>query len=161
MRIKNLVDEDFVNYCKTSMFIGTATCTWKCCAEAGKRICQNLLLANAPIIDAKNCDIVRRYLSNSLTSAVVIGGLEPFDQMDELVALVDEFRRYTSDDIVIYTGYTEEESKEMIMRLQTYPNIIVKFGRFVPDQSPRYDEVLGVKLASPNQYARKLEQICE
>lgn len=58
-----------------------------------------------------DCAIVQRYLSNPLTSAVVIGGLEPFDQKEELLHLIDEFRRYTEDTIVIYTGYTEEESK--------------------------------------------------
>jgi len=35
MRIKTIKDEDFVNYKKASMFIGTATCDFKCCKEAG------------------------------------------------------------------------------------------------------------------------------
>ena len=37
-----------------------------------------------------------------------------------------------------------------------FRNIIVKFGRFIPDQESHYDEVLGVNLASNNQYAKKL-----
>ena len=36
-----------------------------------------------------------------------------------------------------------------------YDNIVVKFGRFRPNQDPHYDNVLGVKLASNNQYAKK------
>lgn len=108
MLIKNLVDEDFVNYCRASMFIGTSTCSWKC----GKGLCQNSELACAPALTINDCAIVQRYLSNPLTSAVVVGGLEPFDQWEELRHLVDEFRRYTTDTIVIYTGYTEEESEE-------------------------------------------------
>lgn len=159
MHIKGLVDENFQDYKVASMFIATSTCTWKCCTEAHKQICQNLPLAGSPIIEVKDCEIVRRYLSNSLTSAIVIGGLEPFDQGNELLALVGEFRRYTTDDIVIYTGYTEEEVENWINKLRVYPNIIVKFGRFIPDQESHYDEVLGVKLASPNQYARRL--VCE
>lgn len=159
MRIKGLVDENFQDYKVASMFIATSTCNWKCCTEAHNQICQNLPLASSPIMDIKDCEIVRRYLSNPLTSAVVIGGLEPLDQGDELLALVDEFRRYTQDDIVIYTGYTEVEAKKWTEKLRAYPNIIIKFGRFVPDQEPRYDEVLGIKLASPNQYARRL--VCE
>lgn len=159
MHIKGLVDENFQDYKVASMFIATSTCTWKCCTEAHKQICQNLPLAGSPIIEVKDCEIVRRYLSNSLTSAIVIGGLEPFDQGNELLALVYEFRRYTTDDIVIYTGYTEAEVWNWINKLRVYPNIIVKFGRFIPDQEPHYDEVLGVKLASPNQYARRL--VCE
>ena len=37
-----------------------------------------------------------------------------------------------------------------------YKNIIVKFGRYVPNQPAHYDEVLGVYLASDNQYAEQL-----
>lgn len=159
MHIKGLVDENFQDYKVASMFIATSICNWKCCTEAHKQICQNLPLASSPIIEVKDCEIVRRYLSNSLTSAIVIGGLEPFDQGNELLALIYEFRRYTMDDIVIYTGYTEEEVENWINKLRVYPNIIVKFGRFIPDQESHYDEVLGVKLASPNQYARRL--VCE
>ena len=40
------------------------------------------------------------------------------------------------------------------IRLQ---NIIVKFGRYIPDTDQRYDEVLGVILASDNQYAERLD----
>jgi hypothetical protein len=35
MRVKNIVYEDFVNYKKPSMFIGTISCGGKCCIEAG------------------------------------------------------------------------------------------------------------------------------
>ena len=37
MRIKFLVDEDFVNYKKPSMFIGFPSCTWKCEKECGQK----------------------------------------------------------------------------------------------------------------------------
>jgi hypothetical protein len=56
--------------------------------------------------------------------------------------------------VVIYSGYYKHElPTEYIQRLQIVPNIIVKFGRFIPNEQPHYDEVLGVKLASSNQYA--------
>jgi len=38
-------------------------------------------------------------------------------------------------------------------------NIIIKFGRFIPDQKSHMDETLGVELASPNQYALPLKTI--
>ena len=42
MIIKQLVDEDFVNYKKPSMFIGFPTCDWKCERECGHQgLCQN------------------------------------------------------------------------------------------------------------------------
>lgn len=86
----------------------------------------------------------------------MFGGLEPLDQLQELLNLVGMFRCYTNDDIVIYTGYTEEEIKEQIKQLAVYSNLIVKFGRFVPNQKSRFDDVLGIELASPNQYARRI-----
>ena len=42
------------------------------------------------------------------------------------------------------------------MRLSKFANVIIKFGRFIPNQKPHFDEVLGVELASPNQYAVEL-----
>ena len=36
------------------------------------------------------------------------------------------------------------------------PNIIIKFGRFVPMQQPHFDPILGVNLASDNQYAKQI-----
>ena len=38
-----------------------------------------------------------------------------------------------------------------------FKNIIIKFGRYVPNQKEHYDEILGINLASSNQYA---EVIC-
>ena len=36
-----------------------------------------------------------------------------------------------NDDIVIYTGYERDECKEDIEKLKKYPNIIIKWGRFI------------------------------
>lgn len=157
MRIKGLTDEDFVNYKFPSMFIVTSQCSFKCDAECGKAVCQNLPLAAAPIIEISATDLVQRYLKNDITKAVVIGGLEPFDSSRELLEFIAEFRRYSNDDIVIYTGYYEDEIQSYINRLANdYNNIIIKFGRFIPDQQPHYDEILGVSLASNNQKGVKI-----
>jgi hypothetical protein len=56
------------------------------------------------------------------------------------------------DDVVIYTGYNPEEIQPQISQLKPLKNIIIKFGRFIPNRPHRYDEVLGVELASDNQY---------
>ena len=75
-----------------------------------------------------------------------------FDDIDELMAFICEFRNRCNDDIVIYTGYYEDEIRSYINKLKTdFKNIVVKFGRYIPDQQPHYDEVLGVYLASDNQ----------
>lgn len=158
MLIKNIIDEDVVNYKKTSMFIIFPYCSFKCDKEAGCSICQNSSLAHEPNINIDVFDIVDRYIKNPITKAIVCGGLEPLDSWDELRELIWRLRDKTQDDIVIYTGYKHEEITDKVMLLKLFPNIIIKFGRFIPDQEPHYDEVLGVKLASDNQYARRISQ---
>lgn len=156
MLIKGLVDEDFCNYFKPSMFIIFPRCSFKCDKEAGCTICQNSILAHEPDIKIDYSTIVDRYINNPITKAIVFGGLEPFDTPETMLRLIEHFRQETQDDIVIYTGYTEEELQKEIKTYQQFKNIIIKFGRFIPSQEKHYDEVLGVELASPNQYARRI-----
>lgn len=166
MKLKGLIHEDITNYKKMSMCLIFPTCSFKCDKEAGRTICQNSELACAPNIEITEAEVVRLYLNNPLTSAIVCAGLEPFDSKFDLLTFVDCVRRGNDckDDIVVYTGYKEEELEDekniniyqVFQNLKKYENIIVKFGRFIPDQEKCYDEVLGVHLASPNQYARKI-----
>lgn len=152
MKIKGLITEDFVNYKKASMTIIFPYCTFKC----GKGDCQNSSLAKSPIIEISIDDLVNRYINNPITEAVVMQGLEPFDSWNDLKEFIQKLREYSNDDIVIYTGYTKDEVIEYIKELSVYPNIIVKFGRYLPNQEKHYDDVLGVYLASNNQYAERI-----
>lgn len=157
MIIKNLIDEDFSNYKECAMFIGFPHCTFKCEKDCGCiGMCQNSQLMTSPDIDISCSNIVNRYIKNPLSRAVVFGGLEPFDDFEDLLTLVRFFRMETDDDIVIYTGYYADEIIEQIRKLKRYKNIIIKFGRFIPNQESRYDNVLGVNLASKNQYATRI-----
>jgi len=156
MIIKQLLDEDFVNYKKPSMFIGFSSCSWKCEKECGEKVCQNGTLATSPNITIGVKSIVNRYINNPITSSIVCGGLEPFDTWDDLYQLIVYMRVSTQDDIVIYTGYYKEEIEEYVNELKIFRNIIIKFGRYIPNQEKHYDEVLGVYLASNNQYAEKI-----
>lgn len=152
MKLKFLLDVDCVNYKKISMFLGFPNCNWKC----GRTLCQNSALAQEPSVDIGYEPLIQRYLNNPLSEAVVCGGLDPLDSWEELKIFVSLFREKSSDPIVIYTGYNEEEIQPQLIYLKNFPNIIVKFGRFEPDQPSHLDEVLGVQLASPNQYARQV-----
>lgn len=160
MIVKSFKDEDFVNYKKPSMFIITPTCSFKCDKENGCNLCQNSHLAHVPTINIDTDKLIQRYIDNPITKAIVFGGLEPLDTFNELLDFVHRARYHynITDDIVIYTGYTEEEVIShpiWNVLLMQYDNIVVKFGRFRPNQDPHYDNVLGVKLASNNQYAKK------
>ena len=157
MIIKNLIDEDFSNYKECAMFIGFPHCTFKCEKDCGCiGMCQNSQLITSPDIAISCSNIVNRYIKNPLSRAIVFGGLEPFDDFEDLLTLVQFFRMETDDDIVIYTGYYADEIIEQVRKLKGYKNIIIKFGRFIPNQESRYDNVLGVNLASKNQYATRI-----
>jgi hypothetical protein len=164
MLLKGLIDEDVVNYRKTSMYLAFPHCSFKC----GKSVCQNASLAATHSVEITPQEICDRYLHNPLTSAIVCGGLEPFDSRFDLIALVDclRWKNKCNDDVVIYTGYTEEELTDskncehffLYQNLKKYPNVIIKFGRYVPGEEPHYDEILGVNLISQNQYAKLISE---
>ena len=157
MKILGVTDEDFVNYKVPSMFIATAHCSFKCDKEYGKRICQNSELAKLKPIHIDKAELCHRYMSNRISKAMVFGGLEPFDQFDDVLFVIRYLRcSFCQDDIVIYTGYNKEEITDKVEMLKQFPNIVIKFGRYIPDQAPHFDPVLGINLASDNQYAEKI-----
>jgi hypothetical protein len=156
MLIKGIIDEDFINYKKPCMVIEFPYCSFKCDKECGKQVCQNGALANSPNINIERMDLINRYLKNDITQSVVMQGLEPFDSWDDLISFIFLFRCYSDDDIVIYTGYNLSELEEKVELLSYFDNIIIKFGRYIPNQQSHYDSVLGVNLASNNQYAIKI-----
>lgn len=171
MKIKGLVEEDFVNYKLPSMYIIFPNCSFKCDKENGNQYCQNWSLSKEPCIDIPKEEILNKYIKNPITEAIVLGGLEPFDSEYDLLPFIDCARRQFKilDPIIIYTGYTEEEltsgnfgtiqqtgiQQNYWKTLLSYGNIIIKFGRFKPNQEKHYDSLLGIYLASNNQYAKE------
>lgn len=159
MLVKDIIDEDFTNYKLPSMFVATCFCTWKCCRENGidTSICHNSPTASMPNIEIPTDEIFRRYSQNPITSAVVLGGLEPMLQFDEVIDLIRTFRENGCNDFFcVYTGYNNEEIQDKIDVLKHFKNIVIKTGRFIPNQNPHYDPVLGVNLISDNQFAEQI-----
>lgn len=156
MLIKGCVAEDFTNYKKTSMFIIFPTCDFKCDKENGVQLCQNWPLSKQQVKEVSIESLVNLYVNDPISHAIVCGGLEPFKSFNDLLELIKQLRFKTDDDIVIFTGYYENEIEQQLNQLKLYKNIIVKFGRFIPNQEKHFDEVLGVYLASDNQYAKKI-----
>lgn len=161
MRVKTIKDEDFVNYKKACMFIGTITCDGKCCKDANIPLstCINNEWNHQPTITIDDHVLIERYLHNDLTSAIVFGGLEPFLQFDEVLHFIYLLRNEYNchDDVILYTGYYKNEIIDQVKQLSYIDHIIIKFGRYKPNEKSHFDEVLGIKLASLNQYA---ERIC-
>ena len=168
MIVKGIIDEDFINYKKPSMTIEFPYCSFKCDKECGRAVCQNSSLTNEPNIEISHNKIINRFFENDISEAIVFQGLEPLDSFKDVLKLLailhlPAFAVFQTD-VVIYTGYTKEELQNKIYKdnisyldkLKQYKNIIIKYGRYIPDQEPHYDEVLGVNLASDNQYAERL-----
>ena len=158
--VKDICDETFQDYKRAGMLIACIKCDFKCCRELPDRpcFCQNLDIVKKADINISLAEIYERYTTNPITEAIIFGGLEPFLQFDQILNLIRYFRdRGCNDDVVIYTGYYDYEIKGEIKELRKLGNIIIKYGRFIPDSSKRYDDILGIELSSENQYA---ERIC-
>ena len=157
MLVKDIIPTDFVNYKLPSMYVAFPYCSFKCDRENGCQLCQNASLAKQPNIEISPERVVQIYEENQpLCKALVCCGMEPFDSFGDLVDLIVEFREKYDDPIIIYTGYTEQEAATYVDALKKFTNIIVKFGRFRPDQPHHVDEILGVELVNPEQYAKRI-----
>jgi hypothetical protein len=108
-----------------------------------------------PDIEVSGEYIWQLYQQNPLTKAFCFQGLEPFDSHIDLIELVKFIRinKRCDDLIIIYTGYRQGEDFITELALKKYQNVIIKWGRFIMGQEPHYDKILGVNLASNNQYA--------
>ena len=152
------MDENFQDYEKPAMFIATCVCDWKCAIDGGFdcSICQNSEVANQKDIRISIGRLVERYIQNKITKAIVFGGLEPMLQFEDVLEFIKTLRKINNDMVVIYTGYYPEEIDDKIEQLKKYKNIIVKFGRYIPNKPSKYDKVLGIELVSENQFATKI-----
>ena len=163
MKLINIIEEDFTNYRKPGMFLGFPRCNGKCNRDAKYNVCQNVDLFHSDRIDISIDEIIERYKKNHISQCIICGGLEPFDSFDDLKALYKAFREdddITCDHFVIYTGYYPFEIKNQINELIDISPLCltIKFGRFIPKHKPHFDPVLGVDLASDNQFAGEMDR---
>lgn len=149
MLLKGIIEEDFSSYKVPSMLLAFPKCTFKC-----GEFCQNIPLAKSENIEYDIPSLINRYMKNKITSSIIFAGLEPFDSFLDVFDFIRQFRAVCDDEIVVYTGFDEHETTDKTRILSQFKNIIIKFGRFIPDQEKHYDGILGVELASPNQYAK-------
>jgi len=159
MKLKGIIDYDCTNYKKPVLTLEFPKCDFKCDKLNGCQVCQNSSLATEPDIEISYERIWELYEQNPLTKGFCFQGLEPFDSPKELNELIHFIRdeKHCSAPIIIYTGYGAGECHIIEYTLRhVFNNIIVKWGRFLLGYEPHYDKVLGVKLASNNQYAEKV-----
>lgn len=147
------VTEVFQDYKKPALMVCTAHCDFKCCKDAGYDVCHNMKVAKQRGVFLPFARLLNMVNKSTLTDAVLFGGLEPFLQADELVQCIEYLRAHgMTKDIVIYTGYDRSELDQKTLLRLSCSQVIVKFGRYVPNSSPVFDPILGIILASDNQY---------
>lgn len=158
MKLKGIIDCDFTNYKDPVLTLEFPYCNFKCNKLNGCQVCQNSALAAEPNINISLETIWTLYVLNPLTKGFCLQGLEPLDTIDDVLTFVFFVRKLkeNNDPIIIYTGYNKEEVTKFIYQITQYENIIIKWGRYIINDQPHYDAVLGVQLASNNQYAEKI-----
>lgn len=165
MKLKGIIDCDFTNYKEPVLTLEFPYCNFKCDKLNGCQICQNNALIQEPDIEISFESIWQLYQQNPLTKGFCCQGLEPFDTPIDLFNFISFIRneKNCNDVIIIYTGYDKQEIFfpfiHELTTIHKYKNIIIKWGRFIMNQEPHYDNVLGVNLASNNQYAEVIN--CE
>ena len=165
MKLKGIIDYDCTNYKEPVLTLEFPYCDFKCDKLNGCQICQNSSLILEPDIEIPFTKIWEMYKENPLTKGFCFQGLEPLYDKNETLHLIIFIREicHCNDPIIIYTGYNKTESIDFLEQIPKYKNIIIKWGRFIMNQKPHYDDILGVNLASDNQYAEKInyEDTCD
>lgn len=160
MKLKGIIDCDFTNYKEPVLTLEFPTCDFKCDKLNGCQVCQNGHLAQEPDIEITREKIWQLYKQNPLTKGFCCQGLEPFDSYHQLYRFIKFIRIkcQCNDVIIIYTGYEPSEKWGQFVKsmIKKFPNIIIKWGRYVSNGKPYYNKILGVTLASANQYAEKI-----
>jgi len=158
MLLKGIIDYDIINYKEPTLTLLFPFCDFKCDKINDKPVCQNSNLVNEHTIDISFDKIWDLYKQNPLTKGFCCQGLEPFESYHELINFINFIRtiKKCNDVIIIYTGYGQGEEFLIEAALKNYHNIIIKWGRYLEGNEPHYDKILGVNLASNNQYAEKI-----
>ena len=158
MKLKGIIDYDCTNYKEPVLTLEFPSCDFKCDKLNGCQVCQNSSLVNEPTIEISLKTIWELYKQNPLTKGFCLQGLEPLDSINDVLNFIKYIRgnNFCNDPIIIYTGYNKEEVTKFIYQITDFDNIIIKWGRFIKGQNLHYDRILGVNLASDNQYAEKI-----
>ena len=162
INLKGIIDCDFTNYKEPVLTLEFPSCNFKCDKLNKCPVCQNSNLAREPDIIVSFDKIWELYITNPLTKGFCCQGLEPFDTPLELFNFISYIRnnKGCNDIIIIYTGYDKSELFfpfiHNLINVHKYKNLVIKWGRYIMNQQPHYDEILGIQLASNNQYGEKI-----
>ena len=132
MQLKKIEETKTLYNNELSLYLIASSCKWKC------KICPNAHYSRFETVDIPNTDILQKFKSDDNLKAIVIGGLEPMDQMNDLRGFIFDARKFFEPGdrpkIVIYTGYEMDELNKMhysglASELMQYGNAMVIAGR--------------------------------
>lgn len=153
----DVIAQDFVNNAICTFTIESGiSCTFKCDKENNCQMCHNFALTKQQPIETSINRLIELYDSQELSHSVTFQGLEPLDNLKQLLWFIYYFRQTHDDFIYIWTGYDKNECKDLIYLIKEkmqWKNIVIKFGRYRPNDTPHLDPILGINLSSSNQYA--------
>jgi len=152
MKLKQILHETYGDYKECSMLLIADNCINKCegCHN------QHLLQLESKIFPDE--EIIKRFVENPLSKAIIFGGLEPMDQAEEVEKFIfTAINMGIACPIIIYTSYNPLSyvfrcSNVMEAIKQYLGKVIIKHGPYKKDLKPVFNEDLGVTLASSNQY---------
>lgn len=112
------------------------------------RNCFNQHLKNKPSIDMTADDIIAEVKKNPFNEGIILGGLEWFEQIDDMKVLMQTAAN-SGLKIMVYTGFPvikdETIFKECAKKVDTY----LKIGPYIETLPGR--QMYGITLASKNQ----------
>lgn len=147
------IKETFNDYKKVGMYVAFPQCSLNC------KNCQNAHLREVEPLEVSLDYLVKIILDNDLIDSVILSGMNPMDSFDDVMSLIREVRNKSNIEIIIYTGMRESNLTNEIKKLKEFNNVIIKFGEYIPNSKEKFDEVLGINLASDNQYAKRIEYL--
>ena len=154
MRIKlHGYKEVYNDYKKVGVLLATPTCNNNC------KYCQNEYLKKKKPIEYDISEIFNFVKKNKLIKSFIFGGLDCMDSFDQTYDIIKEIRKKFDYDIVLYTGKLKTDINLEIEKLKNFKGIIIKFGKYKKNKEKKYDELLGITLASNNQYSRRIEDL--
>ena len=142
--------EVYNDYKEVGILLASPVCHNNC------KNCQNSHLKNREPNTYCVEDLINEIKNNKFVKSVIFGGLDCFDSFDETLNFISKFREISNEDIVLYTGKTENMLIDKLNILKKYENIYVKFGEYLENSEKIFDEIGGIWLASSNQYFKKL-----
>ena len=116
--------------------------------------CFNQHLKNKEVYCSTAADIIKEVRHNPFNKGIILAGLEWSEDPDGAVDIIREAKKHALE-VILYTGLGERALYRRIPKL-VLNGCYIKFGGYDSTEASDSYYSCGVKLASTNQYIRKV-----